>query len=266
MRVQGFVCWPGAALDAAAHALCLAVAILVGEFRPAFGLLLALLLVASSVFQPRVGPLLRHLLVRGRSYNLVVRRGEGPRRVVVFAFVDAPRRLQRLVTPLLSIAWTLTGVAVVALLLRWGGLEAGWLQALGRSVVALLVLLALVLGAIERASVLPAEGDALRRLVALAEVQVPEGIELVLVACGAGFPWLDGLAALRAQNRFEDAEWWPLGRREAATEWLSERKLRMIEPGAALSLLGPEYDAPDVLVADERAGGNAQRDGDDAGG
>lgn len=265
VEVQGFVAWPGRSADAAVHLFAFAVALVVGAFRPAFGLLLALLVLASLVFQPRVGALLRHLLPRRRSYNLLVRRGEGARRIVAFAFVDAPRRNQRFVAPLVALGQVVVGVAGLALLLRWSGLDAPWLVTVGSAAAGLLTTLALVCLGLEASGVEDADGDALKRLVALAEGPEPEGVELLLVACGAGHPWLDGLEALDAQSRLDAAAWWPLGRREAATAWLVERERRVVQPSRALALLEAEYDAADD--PDERgAGGEPVRDGDGPGG
>lgn len=253
-------------MDAAVHAIALGFAVLLGESHPAIGLVIGVGVVASSVFQPRFGPLLKRFLPRGRSYNLLLRRGAGARRVVAFAFVDAPRGLQRFVAPTSSVVFVLAGIAAVGLLLRWGDLDASWLVALLRVVAAGLLVVGLFLASLARARVVDADGDALKRLVALGRVPLPDGVELVLAACGSGFPNLDGLAALHAQHGFDDAEWWPLGRRQAAAGWLRERELRLVDPARALDLLGPEYDAGDVVVDHERARRVDERDGDHPGG
>ncbi|MCP4806992.1 MAG: hypothetical protein GY913_18005 [Proteobacteria bacterium] len=264
-RVEGFVAWPGPLADAALHALLIGLSGLFWAELPQLGVLAVGLVVLASLAQRRGHRVLRHLLPRRRSYNIVGRVGEGPRKVVAFAFVDGSASTGAVATAVRMAVWAAAGVSSACLLLAWAGVEAGPVH----SVLRVLSWALAGLGGLGIAAALrlrsPIDARPVEQLLSLAE-RPPAGVELYLVACGAGWPHLDGLRALEEQHRHEwggDTRWLYLGGSAPARGWLARQRLATLDAGSTAQLLGPEYDAFDADVAFEHsAGRDAVRGGD----
>lgn len=250
-RVEGFVAWPGPRADAALHVLLVGLVLALSGGTPAVGLLGVLIVLGSSIGQRRGRVLLRHLLPRRRSYNVVARRGSG-RRVIAVAFLDRPgtHDVARWTRRLLLVG---LGLAAGLLALGWGGWTSPILPMLQLGVGGALALIGagLLIPALRERG--PADDTGLDRLRALADGD-HSGVELWLVVSGAGWPGLDGLRALEEQHRHEwpgETQWLLLGGGEGARGWLARRRLPALAAEDALALIEREYDGADAPAAAE---------------
>jgi len=128
VRYDGFVAATSPPLNVALHLLVAALGALVGTLWAPVGLAVVIAVLLSGVRELRGGrPMLRRLLPRDTSYNLVVRRPAAARRLgtlVLAAHVDVPRRTWRMTRRLAAIP--LGAAAALALALALESVGVGW--------------------------------------------------------------------------------------------------------------------------------------------
>jgi len=127
-RYDGFVAATSPPLNVTLHLLVAALGALVGALWAPVGLALVALAMSSAVIELRGGRrVLRRLLPRDTSYNLVVKRPAAARRLgtlVLAAHVDVPRRTWRMNRRLAAIP--LGAAAALALVLALESVGVGW--------------------------------------------------------------------------------------------------------------------------------------------
>ena len=266
-RVEGFVTSTSRAGEVAVHALFLTLAAVLLLGRPAAAVVVTVVALASLLLEARRGPVLGSLYPRQRAYNLLLRRGEGARRVLAVAFVD-PRRLADSQVWRARVVVGATGAGLLVLSgVALAGLELPMVFRVAPAVsCALLSLVLLVMARSERTE--PFAGEGLERLLDLLEAQAPPDSELVLAACSGSHPRLEGLRALVDQHpewRGPETRWLPLDPTGRAGRWLFQRGLNTLQLEEARALIG--YAAPDALDLDQpQPGGEPDRAGDELGG
>jgi nitroreductase len=211
VRYEGFVEATSPALNAALHLFVAALGALAGTLWAPLGLLITLLALTSGALElTGRRPLLRQLLPRDTSYNVLVRRPATGRRLgtlVLAAHVDLPRRAWRFTRRLAAVSLAGGGLLAAALAVESLGVGWFWLPGLRATAGIALVLIgamALIVHA-RGPRPGPGRGDSgvaavMEASLALAERPLAH-LELVIAITGSQEAHGGGVAALLRQHR-----------------------------------------------------------------